>query len=1139
MVDRDPFYRQILERLRGELNPGTFEDAVCDLLRDSFPTLVPIRGGSDGGRDGAIADGEGEAYPLLCTTAKDVLRNLHHSLDSYLNSGGQRCKVVIATSQELTPRKRSNLERRAREKGFELIQIVEQRGLADRFYRNPRWYRALGLVGAPAALSAIPHSKRPLLELSPVGRAKDLRWLRETRGDRILSGQPGSGKTFLIQSLISEGWPGLFLISQDATEIANALRAQKQGFVVIVDDAHVDPEGLVRLRRLRQEIGAQFDILATTWEGSLASVQESLGSALPVHRLELLTSRQILKIYREAGISEDNTDRILLSQLVEQAANKPGLAVTLAHLWTLAWKEVLLGRSLSRHLLETFRTLLGTDAAPLLAAISLGGDRGMSLSAVAKFFGHSLDQIWRHTVVLSHGGALFPIEGEVLAVRPRQFRSALISEVFFGRVPLPFRELIQQSVSLSSAVDALAQARIFGAPVPDAEIRELIVRTSPGKPWQQAEWERAWQWFAVSSEDNALWALDNFPGDSLALAPIILEKAPQQILTRLLHRLPEFAAAGKSEAEGSPLQLLKAWIQDSFDLPEQSIFYRTLLAEAIVDYWRQGGDSTLGLQAASLSLMAKLQRVAPDPVLGQSLRIESGLFPLPCLRELPAIWKKIVTALPELNPSGWNHLLEVFWQWIEPARPRLRQQHSEIEIPEEEIQLLRSLATTALQDLAPRVRTSPGLTAELLRFADRLGIELDLKRDAVFEVLFPGPASAFKEPGADALEELAQAWSHDSPLTVAARLSRYEKDAQVLGRWSRGSRLLCQRLAKLVTNPEVWLDAWRAEDLRPELAAPILLELVRQRPAGWVETVQTALNFRKWRGVLSTWLAGVADLPPTLEEFILAQLTSEPELTRVAFQQDLPLAVIRALLHSSNRQAALTAAISIWWMAQPRGTVASELFSDWQAVLTKAGLPEDSFARHPLAVILRNDADLAFAWLRSLLHTEKTLPRISPSSPRDEPLGAALEVLKPSQRKQILEELRPTTAGIDNFLPYLIQQDVSLYRDLLVRRDLYEYHLKPLGGLPDDSWSLLAQAATQEGWSAEEIAKASVRDAPKTHLYWGPGVDYWTSWNEAFAALASDSREPIRAIGIAGQGIIAPHLQEARERHQQILDDES
>lgn len=53
---RDPLYRQIVERLNGELDPQTFEDCAASLLRLTHLGLVPIRGGGDAGMDGAIAD---------------------------------------------------------------------------------------------------------------------------------------------------------------------------------------------------------------------------------------------------------------------------------------------------------------------------------------------------------------------------------------------------------------------------------------------------------------------------------------------------------------------------------------------------------------------------------------------------------------------------------------------------------------------------------------------------------------------------------------------------------------------------------------------------------------------------------------------------------------------------------------------------------------------------------------------------------------------------------------------------------------------------------------------------------------------------------------------------------------------------
>src|SRR2546427_10499684 len=107
---RDPFYKQILEALDSSLDGDCFELCVNALLRKEMPTLVPIRGGTDSGMDGATgADGPF----LIATTGADVIRNLTSSLQSYLKDGGLRRRCVLATTQELTKRRRTNLEHRA------------------------------------------------------------------------------------------------------------------------------------------------------------------------------------------------------------------------------------------------------------------------------------------------------------------------------------------------------------------------------------------------------------------------------------------------------------------------------------------------------------------------------------------------------------------------------------------------------------------------------------------------------------------------------------------------------------------------------------------------------------------------------------------------------------------------------------------------------------------------------------------------------------------------------------------------------------------------------------------------------------------------------------------------------------------
>ena len=134
---RDPFYRRIIEGLGGRLDPELFEQCASDVLRHWHPTLIPIRGGGDAGMDGAVADGQGPAFPLICTTGKDVIGNLTRSLDSYVGSGGKRRNVIMATSRQLTPKRRRNLEKRAEEKGFVLVQLYDQAAIADRLYHEP------------------------------------------------------------------------------------------------------------------------------------------------------------------------------------------------------------------------------------------------------------------------------------------------------------------------------------------------------------------------------------------------------------------------------------------------------------------------------------------------------------------------------------------------------------------------------------------------------------------------------------------------------------------------------------------------------------------------------------------------------------------------------------------------------------------------------------------------------------------------------------------------------------------------------------------------------------------------------------------------------------------------------------------
>jgi hypothetical protein len=158
----DPFYQDIIDKLNGRLDPELFEQCVSDILKKIYPGLVPVPGGNDAGMDGAVCDGEDTAFPLICTTQDDVIGNLTKSLKSYLQNNGPRRKAILATSRSLTPGKRRNLEVRARELGFVLIQIYSQEAIANLLYESSKWCKELlNLTGQQPALSMLPKNSRP------------------------------------------------------------------------------------------------------------------------------------------------------------------------------------------------------------------------------------------------------------------------------------------------------------------------------------------------------------------------------------------------------------------------------------------------------------------------------------------------------------------------------------------------------------------------------------------------------------------------------------------------------------------------------------------------------------------------------------------------------------------------------------------------------------------------------------------------------------------------------------------------------------------------------------------------------------------------------------------------------------------
>jgi hypothetical protein len=209
--------------------------------------------------------------------------------------------------------------------------------------------------------------------------------------------------------------------------------------------------------------------------------------------------------------------------------------------------------------------------------------------------------------------------------------------------------------------------------------------------------------------------------------------------------------------------------------------------------------------------------------------------------------------------------------------------------------------------------------------------------------------------------------------------------------------------------------------------------------------------------------------------------------------------------------------------------VRDEFRADWREAILRARTNDTrTGTQHWLGVILAQDPDLALDWLRARLR--------DPDSPQyflGGPFASAIQALRREQRAQLLGEL-PALPILNSLLPPLVERDTELYRQLLVRAELRDFHLIPLAGKPDEAWSELAILALDAGHLPERIADAAIwgRQPAEPHAW--PGVDYWSGWRQAFAPLRAHSRADMREVGRYGQEHVDPHLQRAQSEQEQI-----
>lgn len=1123
----DPHHKNILEALNGHLDHEVFETCAVELVRQDGWPVVPVRGGQDDGFDGAVADGNGEPFPLIATIGEDLVGNFQKNVKQAQRKGWKPDRAIFATSQDITARIRTKLYETARDLGVTLKQAYPQDWFAHRLYHNPPWCkRLLGLTGRPHALSAYPKTERPKLGDSVFGRETEMEWLASCRRDCLLVGGPGSGKTFLLQSLVRDG-KALFLVNDDREQIANDIR-ELEPPAVIIDDAHVNPDLIDTFAQLRREIDAEhIRIIATCWTSGVENVRSALQLVdQNVLYLALIDADTMVEIIKAFGVEGPNE---LIAIIRQQAAGRPGLAATLADLCLKGnVQRVLSGEGLVDQLSSQLSKTFDIDVKRLLAPFALGGDAGLSQSEAARFLGISDLEISEKLARLAAGGVLRERANRALSVEPDPMRWVLVRDVFFGGPGsfeyIPLLDIVENKFS---ATETLIRARARGAQIHD--LLNLVYRFNSPELWAEYAWLGPTECEYVITKHPELVRFKE-------VAEAGLHHLPEFAIPEILNHIGERGGLGLED----PIDFLRRWINEAHRQGKNGLTQREILVRTAHRWWNQTRKARIAIRVMCFSLKPRFGYLTTDPGAGRTITRTEGTLLSPSLNDIIQLWPTVKDVIHQCGDFPWDDVLSLLNDWL-----YFGGKNSPVS---EDTQILRrKFVERILFDLTECTRDHPGLQNQLRRYVETVGSNIDLAPDfvldPVFEAFFPGRILDAEEE-ADLIESAAEQLrvSEGSVDEVVEKLVKIESEARLADiepQRSRVAERVCRKLAG-AEDPVQTSAAFVHHRLPSVWLYPILFKAAIEGRKGWPSVMSRCLNDISYQEIGVSIILTISEPPPELLGASLALAENH-----LSFIHDLcslgrvPGATLQALLCIDNPRVAVAAAIG-HWLAEPERKIESVDESLWRRAILRTldddanPIGFDSY-EYELREILKSDSVLSEEWLQMGLDQGRGWFSLRGQEIAVKSVIPAMDI---PQRSKVLRALssewNQTTHEI---VGHLIDQDLDLYRELLDSNDLAHYHLSPLEGKPDSVWWKKAALALDAGYSVGRVVEASLKGESEGWI--GSESEMWVEWRTAFEALARIGEDDPRIQEVSRRGAEMTRAYEEpavrRDRHRDVF----
>lgn len=980
-------------------------------------------------------------------------------------------------------------------------------------------------------LSSIPLNCRDFADVPLLSRDEELATLRQTNGDLIVSGQPGSGKTFLLYHLAKE-WNAKFLVSRDEGAILARLQFSSPP-VIIIDDAYDWLEIFPRLIHLRMEAGKSFRIIAVCWpfeESDLMRVMRL--STKSLHKLSLLPARTIAQLvkgrFEAAGY---HMETWLIRDIREQAAGRPGLALRLVDLLLEAGslKSLQDGQAHFELIDRAYRHIEGVDTRQTLAAFAVGGKTGMNKGDVSSVLGIPVYQTTRVLRALATGGIIQETGKETLATIPSAFRHALLKDIFLSGDALAlvdlFWDLYKRAPNKEAALMTLLGAMAKGAIVDENRLFAELRAIDSMKTWERLAWISP-RWCEKIMEARQ--------GDIASLAGPVLHHIPERAIPLLLT-----SAIGDKRPENAhpeaPIRKLGDWVTHFSRQANDAIKKRLLLLDATIQWLQQGGDGSVAWKILPKCVDFQYQNIETDPGDGRSFTITSGSVSLSDLKKIAECWDLIVEFAKSFPPPVWGGLKEALNDWLHPYVPNVM-------LPAGFDEFARAKATEVLQQLIRQPKLPKN---GLARWMIEHEIAPDIVADLEFLVFCPPDRArsrggdwrtAQKKYSEDATA-LGQKWATQSPESVAEKLVSFEKERRLFGiDWPLMGSHICASLASHVSDLPSWVGTFIKYRIEADYLFPFVKKGIAQRNPQADEWLSFALSDEMYRFHAVSEIVANDELS---EELFLKAWPYLGECSKfigvMALRGDIASRRLEALSKHDNRELLLE--ISIGDFHSDKQLFLRSNRAIWLKMFRKAiiGLKElDPHYFYDIEKLVGRVPEIRYDIAASLLTDEKYI-----SWAHDKlyiNLFATMEIDEKIRLLPLLESIYPT-----DFTAWLVGDDLAIYRALLENDKLHSHHLLPLKGKPSVlSWQGKALLALDKGYQPRDVARAAIGN----HLILsGSATAFWQKWVDEYNTLNNASDPRLQEVGRIGKEIFAHEQEKARKEEMQeaiygISDDE-